>query len=187
MSTPMNGAGLPAQQSTGPYRIAVVCLGNICRSAMAHVVLRERLAAAGLGDAVAVRSGGTAGWHAGNDMDPRSAHTLRAHGYDPAGHRAAQYRPEWQRSEDLVLVMDETNLADTGGRTERLRLFRDFDPIGTGGQVPDPYYGGEEDLSGFEEVLEMIERTTDALVAALAGTASTTGAEPTAPGSRPER
>jgi protein-tyrosine phosphatase len=30
-----------------------------------------------------------------------------------------------------------------------------------GAEVPDPYYGGPE---GFEEVLTMIERTTDALV-----------------------
>ena len=43
-------------------------------------------------------------------------------------------------------------------------LFRDFDPIGTGGEVPDPYYGGD---AGFEEVLDMVDRTSAALVAAL--------------------
>jgi protein-tyrosine phosphatase len=32
--------------------------------------------------------------------------------------------------------------------------------------VPDPYYGGD---AGFEEVLAMVERTTDALVRGLAG------------------
>ncbi|MBO0842420.1 MAG: low molecular weight phosphotyrosine protein phosphatase, partial [Nocardioides sp.] len=31
-------------------RIAVVCLGNICRSPMAEVVLRDRLRAAGRDD-----------------------------------------------------------------------------------------------------------------------------------------
>ena len=46
-----------------------------------------------------------------------------------------------------------------------MRLFRDFDPVGPGGDVPDPYYGGD---AGFEEVLAMVERTADALVAALA-------------------
>ena len=30
--------------------------------------------------------------------------------------------------------------------------------------VPDPYYGGDD---GFEEVLAMVERTSDAIVAAL--------------------
>ena len=42
----------------------------------------------------------------------------------------------------------------------RVRLFRDFDPVGTGGDVPDPYYGGD---AGFEEVLTMVERTSASL------------------------
>ena len=36
-------------------------------------------------------------------------------------------------------------------------MFRDFDPLETGGDVPDPYYGG---AAGFEEVLRMVERTS---------------------------
>ena len=38
-----------------------------------------------------------------------------------------------------------------------MRLFRDFDPLEPGSDVPDPYYGGD---SGFEEVLAMVERTS---------------------------
>ena len=60
--------------------------------------------------------------------------------------------------------MDRANLADLGGRSERVRLFRDLDPVGTGGEVPDPYYGGDE---GFQEVLAMVERTSDVLATAL--------------------
>jgi len=66
---------------------------------------------------------------------------------------------------DLVLAMDHDNLADLGGRSTRVALFRDFDPEGTGEDVPDPYYGGSD---GFAEVLTMVERTSDALVAELA-------------------
>ena len=60
--------------------------------------------------------------------------------------------------------MDSDNLADLGGRSTRVALFRDLDPVGTGDDVPDPYYGGTD---GFAEVLEMVERTSDALVVAL--------------------
>src|SRR5215470_9865524 len=35
------------RQSFGPYRVCMVCLGNICRSPMAEAVLREELARAG--------------------------------------------------------------------------------------------------------------------------------------------
>ena len=60
--------------------------------------------------------------------------------------------------------MDAQNLADLGGPTDRVRLFRDFDPVDPGSDVPDPYYGGD---SGFEEVLAMVERTSRALVDSL--------------------
>jgi protein-tyrosine phosphatase len=61
-------------------------------------------------------------------------------------------------------VMDADNLRDVGGPGERVRMFRDLDPVDPGADVPDPYYGGD---AGFEEVLRMVERTSDALVAAL--------------------
>ncbi|WP_254052175.1 hypothetical protein [Aeromicrobium sp. A1-2] len=55
------------------YRVAVVCLGNICRSPMAHVVLEDRLERAGLADRVSVASAGTGDWHVGQPMDRRAA------------------------------------------------------------------------------------------------------------------
>lgn len=129
---------------------------------MAHVVLAERLADAGLADRVEVTSSGTGDWHVGHPMDRRAAATLAAAGYDPTRHRAQQ----WQGNDDadLVLAMDAANLADIGGRSDRVMLFRDFDPLEPGSEVPDPYYGGD---SGFEEVLAMVERTATALVDAL--------------------
>ncbi|MGY2701016.1 low molecular weight protein-tyrosine-phosphatase [Nocardioides sp. HB32] len=157
--------GTPEPRRPGSYRVALVCLGNICRSPMAHVVLAAKLADAGLDDRVEVTSAGTGGWHVGNPMDRRAAATLAAAGYDPTHHRAQQWAgTDDLDAQDLVLAMDAQNLADLGGRSDRVRLFRDFDPLEPGGDVPDPYYGGD---SGFEEVLAMVERTTAALVAAL--------------------
>ncbi len=101
---------------------------------------------------------------------PRSAATLRRAGLDPSRHRAQQLSAAWFDDHDLLLTMDEQNLADAralapgAAAAERVRLFRDLDPDGQGGEVPDPYYGGD---SGFEEVLRMVERTSDALVTAL--------------------
>lgn len=163
---------VPSPRS-GVYRIAVVCLGNICRSPMAEVVLSSRLAEAGLADLVTVDSSGTGGWHVGDPMDHRAAATLNAHGYDSSRHRARQFTQGAGAAYDLVLAMDEGNLtniralsttaeaADEG----RLRLFRDFDPVDPGTAVPDPYYGGGD---GFEEVLRMVDRSAASLVAALA-------------------
>ncbi|QLQ09390.1 MAG: low molecular weight phosphotyrosine protein phosphatase [Nocardioidaceae bacterium] len=147
-------------------RITLVCLGNICRSPTAATVLAEQAAAAGLD--WTITSAGTASWHVGKPMDHRSARTLSEHGYDPSRHRAQQFDPDWYDTHDLVLAMDSDNLADLralpGGNQAydraTLRRYRDFDPTGAG-DVPDPYYG---DADGFEAVLAMVERTTDALL-----------------------
>ena len=152
---------LPLPRKPGRYSVALVCLGNICRSPMAQVVLERRLAAAGLDNRVTVHSGGTGDWHIGLPMDSRAAATLSAAGYDPSGHRAQQYDDSWADDHDLVLAMDQANLAALGGRSERVAMFGDHDPLEPGGEVPDPYYGGED---GFAEVLARVDRTSDALV-----------------------
>jgi protein-tyrosine phosphatase len=131
---------------------------------MAHVVLERRLDDAGLGDAVAVTSAGTGGWHEGQPMDERAAATLIAAGLDPSRHRARTFDTGWHDDHDLVLAMDRANLRDVGGAGARTRLFRDFDPVDPGDDVPDPYYGGP---AGFEEVLRMVERTSASIVATL--------------------
>lgn len=179
---------LPPARRPGRYPVALVCLGNICRSPMAAVVLEDRLATAGLSDVVPVLSAGTGGWHVGQPMDPRAAATLRGAGLDPSRHRARQFDASWVEEVDLVLAMDADNLtdlrdlapdaglgpdagpelgpdaSDASDGPARLRLFREADPLAPGADVPDPYYGGDD---GFEEVLQMVTRTADTLVADL--------------------
>ncbi len=163
-------ASAPAPRTPGRYRVAVVCLGNICRSPMADVVLAARVGDAGLTGVVEVVSAGTGDWHVGDPMDRRAAALLGAEGYDATRHRARQVRAAWLDAYDLVLAMDGANLrdlralarADAEADPERVRLFRDFDPVEPGGEVPDPYYGGPD---GFRDVLDMVERTADTLVA----------------------
>ncbi|HET9419583.1 MAG TPA: low molecular weight protein-tyrosine-phosphatase [Nocardioides sp.] len=154
---------LPPARGRDRYRIGVVCLGNICRSPMAEVVLSERVAEAGLDDRVEVASCGTGDWHIGDPMDRRAAATLAAAGYDPSRHRAQQFADSWLEEYDVLLAMDAQNRSDVAG-DDRVMMFRDFDPVEPGSDVPDPYYGGD---SGFEEVLTMVERTSAEIVEAL--------------------
>ena len=164
---------LPPPRRPGRYRIGMVCLGHICRSPVADVVLTALVADAGLAERVEVASCGTGPWHVGEPMDPRSAATLAAAGYDPSRHVAQQYDADWSERYDLLLAMDAQNLADLGGRGPRVALLRDADPVaavaavgGRDPEVPDPYYGGP---TGFEEVLAMVERSCEAVVDLLPG------------------
>ncbi|QBI55746.1 low molecular weight protein-tyrosine-phosphatase [Streptomonospora litoralis] len=157
----------------GPYRVSLVCLGNICRSPMAEKVLTAELGRAGLTGAVAVDSSGTGGWHVGSGMDSRAAAALRVHGY-PTDHTARRFDPARFADRDLILAMDLDNLdelvqlaPDPQAVDERLRLFRTFAPGGGGSanpEVPDPYYGGDD---GFSTVLSMVESAAKGLTAEL--------------------
>lgn len=156
------------------FRITTICLGNICRSPMAEVVLRHRIADAGLADLVIVDSAGTGDWHIGHPADPRASATLDAHRYDRGEHRAKQIDASWIGDIDLALVMDSSNFHDVSAILRRsqaeidLRMFRSFDPQlahltapHPELDVPDPYYGGDD---GFVDVLRMIERAADGVV-----------------------
>ena len=62
--------------------ILFVCLGNICRSPTAEGVMRQRLEQAGLAAQVALDSAGTAAWHQGKPVDPRTRLAAQRRGYD---------------------------------------------------------------------------------------------------------
>lgn len=167
--------------SADPYRVTVVCLGNICRSPMAEAVLRDRVASAGLADAVTIDSAGTGDWHLGHPADPRASATLEAAGY-ALDHVARQITPDWMDGIDLLLAMDESNYADLAamvaasglpqGDRPSLRMFRSFDPAlahlpepHPELAVPDPYFGDMED---YTQALTMIEASVDGIVDGIA-------------------
>ncbi|MDP9843820.1 low molecular weight protein-tyrosine-phosphatase [Streptosporangium lutulentum] len=151
------------------YHVCLVCMGNICRSPMAEVVLRKTLDDHGLGDLVTVDSAGTGGWHQGSPMDERAAAVLADHGYDGSSHRARQFLGGWYGRIDLVLAMDGENLRALrrlAPDDADVRLFRSFDPAAPeGAEVPDPYYGDGE---GFAEVLKMVKAASEGLAGHLA-------------------
>jgi protein-tyrosine phosphatase len=135
---------------------------------MAEVVLRARLAAAGLDGQVKVDSAGTGDWHVGDPMHKGSRAQLAARGYDGSAHRARQYDPSWLAERDLILAMDASNLANLrritrGDAEHRIRLFGDAAGLG-GADVPDPYGGNATE---FGRVLDILESGTTRLVGQL--------------------
>ena len=171
MDSMTHPAGLtlpPPRTPGGPYRICCVCLGNICRSPMAEVVLRAQLDEAGLADKVVVDSAGTGDWHIGDAMNGRARDQLARAGYDGEAHRARQIDAYWLPERDLILAMDAANLRDlralaSPADADRIRLFGEIADLG-GRDVPDPYYGTTDD---FAAVLALIETGMANLVAQL--------------------
>jgi protein-tyrosine phosphatase len=155
------------QPPTGPdpYRVCLVCLGNICRSPMAEVVLRSALDKARLADAVTVDSAGTGDWHVGQGMNRGALAALARRGYNGSAHRARQFKPSWFGSRDLVLAMDSSNLADLRGMGGQPQLFAYAGALAGVTDIPDPYGG---DAADFDYVLDLLEAAAPAIVARLA-------------------
>ncbi len=128
--------------------ILFVCMGNICRSPLAEGIFGRVVAQAALTDVFHVDSAGLGGWHQGDLPDRRSIATASAHGIDITGQRARKILPEDFGDFDLILAMDRSNVSELhrrSPRTDNIHLFGDF-ALGTGEDIPDPYYGGPEDF-----------------------------------------
>jgi protein-tyrosine phosphatase len=150
-------------------KILFVCLGNICRSPTAEVVLRSLAAREAPDLELEVDSAGTAGYHLGEPPDPRTCQAAERRGYDVAALRARIVEPIDFERFDLILAMDRENLRvlrrrAPSGAEQRVRLFLEFAPQEGLEDVPDPYYGGP---NGFEEVLDLVEAAARGLLAHL--------------------
>lgn len=145
--------------SAPPYRICFVCLGNICRSPMAAVVMRKLVAERGLD--VQVDSAGTGSWHIGGGANPPAVQALSRRGYDGSTHVARQFGPTDFADYDLVIGLDRHNVADLRrlapdrDQATKIVLLRDFDPIAAAGDrdVADPYGGPDDD---FDHALDLV-------------------------------
>lgn len=153
--------------------VSFVCTGNICRSPIAEVVLRDLLDEAGLGDRIRIDSAGTGSWHLGDPPDPRALDVLAAHDHDGTSLRARQFSSEDFDQLDLVLALDRGHeralrrAARGPEDVQKVRLLRSFDPTSAGLgelEVDDPYYGGPADFQRtYDEVRAACEHLAEHL------------------------
>ncbi len=147
-------------------RILFVCLGNICRSPSAEGVFRRLVQARAPHLNVEIDSAGTHDYHVGDPPDQRMVAAARRRGIDLSSLRARAVRASDFEYYDLILAMDQENLAELQRRSpaaqrRRLRLVMDYAPAALARAVPDPYYGG---AGGFEEVLDLLEEAAEGLL-----------------------
>ena len=94
--------------SKTPYKVLCVCLGNICRSPTAEVVLRHFCDKQQLN--IMIDSAGTSNYHPGKAPDERSQKHALKRGYDLSSLRARQLKAQDFLEFDLILAMDHENL-----------------------------------------------------------------------------
>jgi protein-tyrosine-phosphatase len=140
------------------FRVLMICLGNICRSPLAHGILENLIEEKGLN--WEVDSAGTGDWHVGQKPDPRSISVAKKYGIDISTQRCRQFSVEDFEDFDSILVMDKQNLSDilslaqNDSQRKKVRLFLNDDI------VPDPYL----DDTLFEPVYTTIEKGCHAYI-----------------------
>jgi protein-tyrosine phosphatase len=145
-------------------KILFVCLGNICRSPLAEAIFNEKIKKNELSGKLIADSAGTASYHVGESPDPRTIEVASNHGI-PVSHKGQQFKKRHSDEFDYLIAMDSSNyqnmLTEIGDQPGSLFLMREFDKEGKGKDVPDPYYGG---MNGFEEMYQILDRSTDELL-----------------------
>lgn len=139
-------------------KILMVCLGNICRSPLAHGILQSKLPSKDF----YIDSAGTASYHIGDKPDARSVAVAKSKGLDISNQNARQFSIKDFEDFDVIYAMDTSNyksildLAKTEADKQKVKLILDENPSILDKNVPDPYYGGD---SGFEYVFKILDET----------------------------
>ena len=148
-------------------KVLCVCLGNICRSPLAHGILEAKVAAQNLD--WEVDSAGTGNYHVGEAPDKRSIAEALKHGIDISKQQARQLEKEDFDRFDHILVMDASNyqhakaLATTQAQRDKVELVMNYADPGRNGQVPDPYWNDD----GFAGVFTLLDRALDGFIATI--------------------
>ncbi len=149
--------------------ILFVCMGNICRSPTAEGVFRHLLGREAPELDVEIDSAGTHAYHVGDQPDQRAQAAANRRGIDLSTIRARKVSADDFSRFDLILAMDEDNLAllvefCPPDQRHKLRLFLEYAVESAVENVPDPYYGG---ANGFEQVLDLVEVAALGLISEL--------------------
>ena len=146
----------------------MVCMGNICRSPLAHGVFEKLVVESGLSHQVEVDSAGTHAYHIGEKPDPRSRDISLRHGLDISSQRARKVIEDDLYEFDYILAMDRDNLqliealdSDQNELRAKIGLFMDFAHSSDVQEIPDPYYGGPQ---GFEHVYSLVNQAAEGLL-----------------------
>ena len=149
-------------------KILFVCHGNICRSPMAELVLKDMVRRIGCADDFFIDSAATSSEEIGNPVYPPARRMLASHGISSDGKYARKFRKEDYGVFDMILGMDEENMYYMmhrfGGDPEgKIRNLLDFAGR-TGEEIADPWYTGD-----FQSTWDDLQEGCIALLNALNG------------------
>ncbi|MDP2413944.1 low molecular weight protein-tyrosine-phosphatase [Daejeonella sp.] len=145
-------------------KILMVCLGNICRSPLAHGILEHLVRQKGLN--WEIDSAGTGGWHVGQQPDSRSIAIAKKYGLDISGQSCRKFDTSDFERFDQILVMDYNNLNDVKALARNEEEHNKISLFLKDSIVPDPYHDDDQ----FDPIYQIIEKRCKELIEEFAST-----------------
>jgi protein-tyrosine phosphatase len=133
-------------------KILFVCLGNICRSPLAHGIAQDLSDKYNLN--LQIDSAGTSSWHVGEHPCDNSIKVASNNQINISNQRSRQVTTDDFKEYDFIIGLDSSNIANLKAMgCKNAILLGDY---GFDGQdVPDPYFF--DGFEGFDKVFSMIE------------------------------
>lgn len=142
-------------------KILMVCLGNICRSPLAHGVMEHLVKEQGLD--WEIDSAGTGDWHIGQGPDRRSTREALNNGIDISQQVCRQFRVQDFDDFDVIVVMDKNNQRDVLSQARNQADRKKVRLLLVDKEVPDPYH----DDTQFAPVFKMVKAGCRELIKSL--------------------
>jgi protein-tyrosine phosphatase len=137
------------------YTVLFVCSGNTCRSPMAQLLLRQKIEDAKLGALLRALSAGLCA-REGDAMPAAAQAAMGKRGIGAGGFCARMVDAGLVEEADIIFTMTAAQLRALAASfpAARGKAFALGDFCGGGGEVPDPFGGGEKEYEACASQLE---------------------------------
>ncbi len=139
-------------------KIIFVCLGNICRSPMAEMMMRELISERNLDQDIQVESRSTSTYEIGNSPHLGAIKELKRQGVPIVEHQAKQITTTDFNDADLIIGMDEQNIYDLEQMSpteDWFKIHLAYEALGKKEDIQDPWYDHKFDRT-YRQLTEVL-------------------------------